>query len=185
MMDLIRRMLEPIARRVQLMIGRAIITTVTDSTGIQGVQISCYADEVRDGVQRLQQYGFTSNPKPGAQGIALFFNGNREDGVIIATEDKRYRVKNLESGEVAIYTDEGDEIRFKRGNEILIKSSTRVVIECDDIKLGANTNLKTLIDSRIISYYNEHTHTAPGGITGVPAVLLNEVMVATENVSAI
>lgn len=38
--------------------------------------------------------------------------------------DRRYRLKGLESGEVAIYTDEGDKVHLKRGKVIDIETGT-------------------------------------------------------------
>jgi phage baseplate assembly protein V len=123
---------------------------------------------VHDDVQRIQQYGFTSNPKPGAQAITLFFGGNREDGVIICTDDKRYRLRSLQPGEVALYTDEGDSIQLKRNNEIKITSSGTVKIECDDVEIGGGT-MRKLIDERMIDIFNTHIHASSGV---VPSTLI-------------
>jgi len=66
--------------------------------------------------QLMQQYGFTSRPLDGAEGLTLV----QGDTIItIATDDKRYRIA-IEEGEVAIYTAEGDYIHFKKGNELEI-----------------------------------------------------------------
>jgi len=73
----------------------------------------------------MQHYGFTSRPLSGAEGV-IVNQGNHY--LMIATDDRRYRVP-IEAGEVCIYTDEGDQIRFKRGKEIYIKSSNKLTIE--------------------------------------------------------
>lgn len=107
-----------------LTLVRTIISAV-----VQGV-IQRFSGTGRDGEEfksreLLQHYGFTSRPKQGAEGIALI-QGNTI--YLIAEDDRRYRIA-LESGEVALYTDEGDKVHLKRGNEIQIATSGRVSIE--------------------------------------------------------
>jgi hypothetical protein len=52
--------------------------------------------EVRDKAERFQDYGFTSNPKRGAEAIVLFPGGQRAHAIIIAVDDRRYRKTGLE-----------------------------------------------------------------------------------------
>jgi phage baseplate assembly protein V len=68
----------------------------------------------------LQHYGFTSRPKAGAEGLVLV-DGNTI--YLIASDDRRYRI-SLQDGEVALYSDEGDFIHFKR-NKLLHVSTGR------------------------------------------------------------
>jgi phage gp45-like len=49
---------------------------------------------------------------------------DRSHGVVIVVADRRYRLQALAAGEVAIYTDEGDKIHFKRGRIIDIETQT-------------------------------------------------------------
>ncbi|WP_431477838.1 phage baseplate assembly protein domain-containing protein [Massilia eburnea] len=58
--------------------------------------------------------GFTSVPKPGAEGVVVFVGGNRDHGLVIAVEDRRFRLKGLASGEVAIYDDQGQKVHLTR-----------------------------------------------------------------------
>lgn len=64
----------------------------------------------------------------GAEAVVLFPSGDRSHGVVISVADRRYRLKGLKSGEVAIYTDEGDSIILKRGRVTEITTSELVVI---------------------------------------------------------
>ncbi|EGH25839.1 Phage baseplate assembly protein V, partial [Pseudomonas amygdali pv. mori str. 301020] len=82
------------------------------------------AGEVKDDMEHFEPYGFTSNPLAGAEGIAAFIGGDRSHGLLLVVADRRYRLKGLESGEVAIYTDEGDKIHLKRGKVIDIETDT-------------------------------------------------------------
>ena len=100
------RLIGPLRRRVLLMIGRAVVRVVDDSLKLQAVQVEGLSGEVLDGIERWQQYGFTSVPHPGAEAIIAALGGQRQHSVVLAVEDRRYRVMGLEQGEVCIYTDE-------------------------------------------------------------------------------
>ena len=92
-------------------------------------QASFLDEETKDKTYIPQHYGFTSRPLKDAEVYGVC-PGNREALVIFATDDKRYRTK-LENGEVALYTDEGDAIHFRRGNKLEIKTNTLSLIHKD------------------------------------------------------
>lgn len=111
-----------------LMVGRAILAVINDGTKLQSLQINLLADETRDDVERFQNYGYTSHPHPGAEAISVSVTGTRDHCVVIAVDDRRYRLKGLLQGEVAMYTDEGDKIVLKRGNQIEVTALTSVTL---------------------------------------------------------
>lgn len=123
-LDALRRVLAPLQRCVELMVGRCVLRAVTDTDGIQTARIGLLAGETRTGVERFQNYGFTSVPLPGAEGLAVFRGGSRDHGIIVAVDDRRYRLTGLADGEVALYTDEGDTIHLKRGKVIDVETDT-------------------------------------------------------------
>lgn len=125
-MQALQRLMRPLAQRVQLMVGRAMLQLVNDGTALQSLQVALLADELRGDVERFQQYGFTSHPKPGAEAVALSVAGSRDHVIVVAVDDRRYRLKGLAEGEVAIYTDEGDHIVIKRGGTIEVLAATKV-----------------------------------------------------------
>ena len=45
---------QELRRRVYLMVGRAVLTVVDDSTGLQTVQVEALRGEVIDGAERMQ-----------------------------------------------------------------------------------------------------------------------------------
>lgn len=57
------RMFEQLARRLRLIVDRAVVRIVTDSLGRQNLQVQTLADATNDDVERFQQYGFTSFPR--------------------------------------------------------------------------------------------------------------------------
>jgi len=177
----LQRVLRPLVQRMQLMIGRAVVLLVNDGTKLQGLQVSLLADEVRGDVERFQDYGFTSHPHPGAEAVAACVAGSRDHVLVIAVDDRRYRLAGLAQGEVAIYTDEGDKIVLKRGGTIEVTAATKVrlvapVVECSgnltvagsitsgaSITAAANVadqgGAKTMAGMR--TAYNSHDH-SPG-----------------------
>lgn len=142
-MDIARifsRLIAPLSRRVRLMVGRAVLTAVNDAGGLQTVQVKLLADEVRDGVERMQQYGFTSVPLPGAEGVMVSVGGSRDHGIVIAMDDRRYRIKGLQPGEVAVYTDEDKQdhkhrIILGRGGKIDVQGKTVTVTASETARI--------------------------------------------------
>ncbi|MGC3891291.1 phage baseplate assembly protein V [Pseudomonas urmiensis] len=104
-------------------ITRGVVALVDAGRKLQGLQMRLTADEVKDGMEHFEPYGFTSNPQAGAEGLAAFLNGDRSHGVVICVSDRRFRLQGLESGEVALYTDEGDFLHFKRGRVIEVETA--------------------------------------------------------------
>lgn len=129
MIESLRRMLAPLERRVMGMVGRFVVRAVRDSPKFQEIQAEVLQGELRSKLERFQEYGFTSVPHPGAEGVVVFPSGGRDHGLVICVGDRRYRLTNLEAGEVAIYTDEGDRVHLKRGGTIHVQASTRVEID--------------------------------------------------------
>lgn len=125
----LQRALRPITQGLRLMVGRAVVRLVDDALKLQGLQVSLLADEVREGVERFQNYGFTSHPHPGAEAVALSVSGSRDHVLVVAVDDRRYRLQSLAQGEVAIYTDEGDKVVLKRGGTIEVTASTKVLLD--------------------------------------------------------
>lgn len=142
MISLFSKLIAPYSRRIRLMVGRGVVAIVNDALKIQGLQISLLADEVRDNVERFQDYGFTSHPHPGAEAITLSVGGSRDHCVVIKVDDRRYRLKGLAEGEVAIYTDEGDKIHLKRGREIEVVGGEKVMASTKVAVISATTSAK-------------------------------------------
>lgn len=135
-------------RRIALMIGRGRIAVVDDSPAVQSVQVEGLAGEVLPDVEKLSPYGFTSVPLPGAECVILCPTGMRENAVAVVVEDRRFRLKGLAGGEVALYTDEGDRIVFRRGNRIEVLAGAQVdvtaplvKVEATDVTINASSSI--------------------------------------------
>lgn len=121
-------MIAPVQRRVANLVGRGVVNTTDDSTQIQLSQVSLLDGEVRDEIERFQSYGFSSNPREGAEAVVVFVGGRRDHGLAIQVDDRRYRIRNLESGEVAVYNDTGAKIVLRSSGDIEITPPTGKVI---------------------------------------------------------
>ena len=104
--------LKEMGNRVMMMFARGVLRAVTDTGPRQQVQVELLKDELRDGLEHMQNYGFTSHPQGGDVAVA-FLGGNREQGIVLVVDDRRYRIPLL-AGEVAIYDDLGNKIELLR-----------------------------------------------------------------------
>ena len=105
----------PYARRLSNMIARGTVTLVDAATKMQSLQLRLLAGESKDKVEHFEPYGFTSQPNPGAECLALFLDGDRSHGVVVCVADRRYRVKGLTTGEVILHDDQGQSVYLMRG----------------------------------------------------------------------
>lgn len=180
MIDALSKLTESMRAKVQLMVGRAILGAINDGGAVQTVQAHLMADEVQDDAERIQQYGYTSVPLPGAEAVLVFVGGNRDHGLVIATEDRRYRLVGLAAGEVAIYDDQGQKVHLTRtgivvngaGKPITLTNASKVRMETSlevtgDIKDNCDGSGKTMAAMR--TAYNGHGHTDPQGGSVGPA----------------
>lgn len=162
----IRRMMEPIHRRIMLLFARATVERVDDASDTQTLQVTALTDEVIDQLERCGAYGFTSNPVPGSAAIVLFSGGDRSNGVVVATDDNRYRVSGLASGEVAIYNNTGTKVVIKADGSIEISGGPVKVLDGSvEVILGDVTA------NGISLRHHFHGGVEPGGgVTGHPVI---------------
>jgi phage baseplate assembly protein V len=122
MIEIIKHVIAPFSRRVSLMISRCVLNIIDDTTKTQSAQAEFFSGEVHDNAEVWQQFGFTSVPPSGSEGIALFIGGERQNPFIVATENKDTRVKNLKQGEACLYSSCGDTITLKENNSAELKT---------------------------------------------------------------
>jgi len=147
---LVARLVQPLQRRVLLMIGRAVIEAVNDGAKVQVLGLTALKDEVLGGAERFQEYGFTSVPHPGAEAILLAVGGNRDHPIVVAVEDRRYRLTGLAGGEMAIHDDLGQKVHLKRNGihgysplNILFQTNGVLRLEGDGVEIHGRTYVQT------------------------------------------
>lgn len=102
--------------------ARGTVSAADGDKPMRELQVRLLADEIRDDMEHVEPYGFTSEPlKDGLpEAFSLFFDGDRSHGIVFCVADRRYRLKPLKAGEVAIYDDLGQKVHLTRsGIEIV------------------------------------------------------------------
>lgn len=126
-----------IFRRIRAIVTYARILFVDDSGDLQILQIEGYLAELRDGVERLGEYGFASNPPSGSQALVLALGGSRARLVAVATENRLLRPKNLPSGAVEIYSVTGARVRINADGTIEIDGVDLTITALGDVEITA------------------------------------------------
>ncbi len=132
---------------------RILIGTTDSAVAVQRIQAQGIGNENLRGIELFQQYGFTSHPLPGTMGIVLPLGGVSSHSIVIATEHGAYRLKSLQPGEVALYTDEGAKIVLKRGKlieadcETFRVNCTGFKVNCKQAAVNCDTWATTATDS--------------------------------------
>lgn len=195
-----RRLLEPIRRRLKLMLSRAVGRLVDPSTLLQTMQLELLKGEVLDNVEHLEGYGRTANPPEGFEALTASLGGDRAHTVVVSAFHRLHRLKNLKPGEQALYDDQGQVIALLRNKTIYIygcdtliaDAATAATITCPLVTVAASTKVRfetPLLevtgeitdrcdaDGRSMeimrSTYDSHTHPGDsGGTTGSPNQLI-------------
>lgn len=158
----VKKIAESLGRRIRLAIGRAVLEAVSDAGKRQTVQFSAFKGQVKDAVQRMQEYGFTSHPLTGAEVLYVCVGGNSDHPVAISVDDPRYRLTGLQPGECALYTHDGTKIILKLNGKVHITAATEVLVDTPILKCTGD-----IIDNfdaggqsmqGMRAVYNIHTH---------------------------
>jgi phage baseplate assembly protein V len=107
---------------------RAVLGTVDASKPLASAQAEGLNGETFADVELVQQYGFVSVPLAGADAVILPMGGRSAHGVVVAVDDARHRLADLQAGEVALYTDEnarngGHRLALKRDQKLELRGA--------------------------------------------------------------
>lgn len=145
-------------------VGRFLVTLINDAGPVQRLQGEVLDGEVLDRVQRMTDYGFSSHPHPGAEGLLVAVAGSRGQSVVIAVGDRRYRLQ-LEEGEVALHDDLEQAVHLTRDG-IRLVSPLRVQVEAPTIEITAEDEM--VLTSEKIVLASDHVFLA--GEDGAKAI---------------
>jgi phage baseplate assembly protein V len=150
------RLIKPLADRVALAIGRAVLRLVSERAGVQLVQVEGLKGDVLDKVEHLQAYGFASHPLPGAEAVVLAIGGARNHPLVVVIADRRYR-PGLEAGETIIHDDQGQVIHIAR-DRILLKTDALLRIEAAEVEIHGDTRVRIDAGGAGVTYFPDSTH---------------------------
>lgn len=181
-------MIKQIDARIRRALGgirlafRGVVTLVKAAGAVQFVQLDGVSGEQLQDNELFQHFGFTSNPPAGSMAIVLPLGGKTSHGIIIATEHGSFRLKNLASGETALYNEWGDYVALKADRRMQVVSAVAVDITCPTVNMSSDLNVagnivaqgdisdhgnKSMLGMRTV--YNGHTHNDPqGGSVAAP-----------------
>jgi len=174
---------EQIAQRLRLTVAQGIARLVSAKT----VQAEVLDAELLPNVQRVEPYGLSYRPKPGAEVYMVFPSGDRALGIALIVGDKRYQL-DLQEGEVALHDDSGNFVKLGKGGVATVKASTSVTIDTPILKttgslevaggltVGGATTLSAGADvagdlknnGKFVGSTHTHTSSPPGQITSTP-----------------
>ena len=131
-----------LSSRIATLINAGTVTAVDDSKEFQTIDAKYFDSRTGLLVKHIQSYGFSSHAHVGAQALSVHLNGQPDQGLVLQVADRRYRLKNLAPGEVALYDDLGQIVKLSR-TKIQISSpyeievtAPKVVVESPDVHLG-------------------------------------------------
>ncbi len=131
--------IERLYRCMQLAFGRGRVTFVDDSGPVQKVQVRFGQMEIIDGMPAPHDFGFTCNPPIDSDVFASFLGGNRSNGMIVVIGSQAYRMRNLKSGEVAIYDALGQSVHLTQSGIVVNSAGLPITIN-GDIQLNGGLN---------------------------------------------
>jgi phage gp45-like len=105
---------------------RAVVHSVDDGTASQQLVVETHEGVIRSAVPVLQPYGLASRPAPGGMTVLLAIGGDQGDMVALASAGgARFGV---ETGEAALYTDEGTRVHLRAGGLVEVAAATAVEV---------------------------------------------------------
>lgn len=141
---------------LQNMITRAVITAIDTVRKCQTAGLKLIAGEKKENVEHLEPYGFTSAAQNGAEAVVLFPGGDRSHGVAVVVADRRFRLKGLARGEVALYDDQGQSVTLTRagivinggGKQLFSRMPLKHVLKCRSNPLAISGTTVTAVEKR-------------------------------------
>ena len=133
--------------RLDDIMARGVVSAADGTKKMRAVQVRLLADEVRDDLEHVEPYGFPSEP----EAFALFFGGDRSHGIVFCVADRRFRLKNMKPGEVALYDDLGQKVYLTRDGLVIETPGklTATVAKDASITVGGNLTAEVSGDATL------------------------------------
>jgi len=155
------RLVAPLRRKIQLMISKAVLNSLDNSSPIPVLKAQTSKDEILDNIEYIEPYGFTSHPGKGAEVVVFCVGGNRELPVAVSVGQSGDRRSDLAEGEVAIY--------HKDGHAVVLRNNGDIEIGGQDFKKLVNEDFKALFDNHVHTIATAGTAAAQAGVSSSPS----------------
>jgi len=129
MIDQFNRLVSSLRNKIFLLLGRGVVKALKTDQGTQLIQVVGLDGETISDIERMEEYGFTASPSTDSEAVIGFLNGNREQGLVLCINDRRYRPKDLKSGEVCVYDKNGSTILLDENGNIKVTSTKDISME--------------------------------------------------------
>lgn len=187
------KLMAPLARRLGNMLARGSVAAANGAGKMRTLQIRMMAGETKDNVEHFEPYGFTSEPLPGAEHISAFFDGDRSHGITLVVADRRFRLRGLDAGEVAIFDDQGQRVHLTRTG-IVVKGAGLPVLVTDTPTVTIEASTSVVLDTPLVDIKHRlmvrELMTGQGGLalqgagSGAAATITGTVQVNAGDVKA-
>ena len=165
------------ASKVRGLARRVVLKNVDDSGETQTASMEVADGILRDKVEIMHPYGFTSAvPEDGALGIAIAIGGDEGDQVLLPVANPSTRMGGLKAGDVGISNAHGDKMVLTAGGDLNITSGASVTIVVGGVtfKISAGgveiTGGQVTHNGKNIGFDHVHKGVEPGGaLTQEPA----------------
>lgn len=127
--------------------------TLTDDTGdMQTVQVTertaghGIADRIMDKVRRVAEFGFASVPPIGSEALVARRNGERAQSMVIGTNHRASRPRNLQPGDTCLYDVRGAKVQLTANGLLIDCAGLPAVLQnCPTVTITATE--KILLDA--------------------------------------
>lgn len=161
-----------ILRRIRLLFRLAVLVRSNSDTDVQIIQAKAGADETLTDIEHREPYGYTSRPHKGAEVVLVCLGGNTSHSVALMVGDRRYRLKGMEEGEVALHDDQGNVVHLQR-DQILVNAVQKLQITAPETAIESNVTVtgNTVFNGTVtangkrIDETHKHTGVQSGGST--------------------
>jgi phage baseplate assembly protein V len=165
----IARFLQPLRIKFQTAIGRAVLMAVDNSGKTQRLQLQLYGNELIDKVERIQPYGFETNPsvEDSSEVVILSPCGSRSLSFVITVQARDLRPK-IATGETQQYTKFGNKVHLKADGSVYILSSgnNNINLKADGsiVATGVGNSITLNADGSITAEAGSHPVNINGGV---------------------
>lgn len=145
------QVIERLWRRLQMMVGRGVVTCVDDDGPVQMMQVRASGLEVADRRVRPQEFGLTSNPPVGSDAALACVSGDRSSTMVVGVNHQASRPRGLKAGETKLYSEDGKYVYLTAGGGIVVEAQGQ------DVVVNNANNVTWNLSGKL-------TIVAPGGI---------------------
>ena len=112
-------------RIIRGLISRGTVEGIDDEQAMQQMRIALQEGHNPTQIEHWQTYGISFLPLQGSEVISFAVNGSRDHLVVMPAADPRYRVKNMQPGDMAVHDHRG-QMAYFGPNGVRVVSDRRV-----------------------------------------------------------